>query len=98
MMEHCCDIMDYFSENKNSLLEYDPSVRSYSFYLHDDDTGTHQEFYFCPWCGTTLPKELDEEWGKILEKEYGIEDPGWKKPEELPEEFRSDTWWKKRGL
>ncbi len=97
-MKHCCQNMEYYASNKNSLLEYDPTVRSYRFIIYDSKNGTHQMLWYCPWCGRKLPEELDEEWGEILEKEYGIEEPGWKKLEELPEEFRTDEWWKKRGL
>ena len=40
---------------------------------------------------------------EILEKEYGItaaqwDAPGWDDDVDLPEEFRTDEWWKKRGL
>ena len=97
-MKHCCKNMEYYANHNNYLLEYDSSVRSYRFIIHGSSSGTHQILYYCPWCGIKLPKELDEEWEAILEKEYGIKEPGWKKTEELPEEFKTDEWWKKRGL
>ena len=56
--------------------------------------------FYCPWCGSKLPKRLGKEWGEVLEKEYGI-DAGnvfakeWKK---LPKELKTDKWWKDRGL
>ena len=99
-MEHCCSIMtDYICrEDKNSIIQYDSSTRLYTLKLIDISHGTHQIIKYCPWCGKKLPKELDEEWSNILEREYGIKEPGWKKPNELPKEFWTDEWWKKRGL
>jgi len=98
-MKHCCDVMDYQATENKILVKYEPDARSYRFILHGDRNGTHQSFEYCPWCATKLPEELGEEWGEALEKELGIQDPfidpGY---ENLPEEFRTDVWWKKRGL
>ena len=58
-----------------------------------------QGIFYCPWCGTKLPKDLLDEYFDILEKEYSIDDP--RRAEEagiLLEEFKSDEWWKKRNL
>ena len=53
---------------------------------------------YCPWCGAELPKVLSDEWFDILEEEYGIEDPTNEEKDKVPEEFKTDEWWKKRGL
>jgi hypothetical protein len=48
---------------------------------------------YCPFCGAKLPTDLcDEHFDAIRDPETGkVLDP-------LPEEFKSDEWWKKRGL
>lgn len=98
-MEHCCHNMTWYASNKNDILQYDADCRAYHFLVPNGRNGTHQSFSYCPWCGKELPKDLEEEWGEALEKELGITDPfidpGY---ENLPEEFRTDAWWKKRGL
>jgi len=56
---------------------------------------------YCPFCGKKLPKELDDDdMDPYLMKEYGwTEDDCWGYPRrELPDEFKTDEWWKKRGL
>jgi len=65
----------------------------------DDITGC--KIYYCPFCGKKLPKELDDDdMDPYLMKEYGwTEDDCWGYPRrELPDEFKTDEWWKKRGL
>lgn len=99
MREYCCNIMEYYATNKNSLIEYVPETRSYSFYLLDHPHGTRQKMYYCFWCGSQLPEDFSEEWEKILREEYGIEDAGftWNQ-DNIPPEFKTDKWWKNRGL
>ena len=101
MMKHCCKVMNYYIENydQDSLVYYDESIRSYALKLHNVECGgTHRGMLFCPWCGSRLPEELDEEWGAILKKEYGITEPFFEDKDKVPPEFRTDEWWKKRGL
>jgi hypothetical protein len=43
-------------------------------------------------------KDIYSEWCDILEKEYGLTDPRGKDANEVPAEFQTDEWWKKRGL
>ena len=53
----------------------------------------------CPFCGHKLPPDLWDRYFNILEKEYNIDDPDdEEKTKDLPKEFKSDAWWKKRGL
>ena len=100
----CCYDMDAHIEDKefDRLIEYQPDTRSYSFRLYENGkyAGVWQPLYHCPWCGTELPEDLSEKYEEILEQEYGITDwgkPGW--PEGMPpKEFRTNEWWKKRGL
>ena len=93
--------MDYALSGKNgNLVEYMPEVRSYSlrFYRGDEFTGMEKELWYCPWCGKELPKDLDGIWGETLEREYGLTEEERDEGSKIPEEFKTDEWWKKRGL
>lgn len=70
---HCCDSMYNITvaEDDELLIIYEPNIRYYSFMMHEKPkrpnfsrkTGYCVQLFYCPWCGTELPKELDEEWG-----------------------------------
>ena len=59
---------------------------------------------FCPFCGNRLPDEglIEDAWYTCLENEFGLSyDPkdNWEQFfESVPEEFKTDEWWIKRGL
>jgi hypothetical protein len=97
---YCCKSMEdqVLFPLEEALIKFSPEFRSYDFVLHGKKYGAYRDIFYCPWCGTKLPKDLGEEWGELLEKEYGLEDPGWMKTEDLPKEFQTDEWWRKRGL
>jgi hypothetical protein len=107
-LKHCCAHMDRYTTTRDKvdfIIVYKPDMRSYSFLLYDHGKyiGVRQRLWYCPWCGTKLPEDLTEEYEEVLEKEYGItakdwDAPGWSDEIHLPEEFRTDEWWKKRGL
>ena len=95
---HCCSKMDYAVQDERIPIKYSPIFRSY-FLPFTTMKGVVHPITHCPWCGKELPKELYEEHFDTLKKEYNIEpgldivhDPN------IPEEFKSDEWWKKRGL
>jgi len=95
----CCWEMDLMLQNKSNLynLKYDFTVREY--YLKSLEGPYIHIIEFCPWCGIYLMKGLRDEWFDILEKEYGLDDPSWPEQEaKVPVEFKTDEWWKKRGL
>ena len=64
---------------------------------------TPDAIYYCPYCGSRLPRSLWDEWYNALEDEYNLfyderteyHDDFLRR---VPPEFRSDEWWKKRGL
>jgi hypothetical protein len=105
----CCEMMDLHLETyPNELIKYDPIQNSYnvrSDALHDWEPGT--TYYcmdYCFWCGVKLPSFVSKLYD-ILEEEYGIhqsviEDKDFEIGIEtrLPEEFKTDKWWKKRGF
>lgn len=80
---------------------YDVADRS--FFVYDAGDNHHGVcIKYCPFCGTELPQNLiDERWDTILEElgvDYLTEDDGNPPKKELPPEFQTDEWWKKRGL
>ena len=78
-------------------VRYNPRFRGYGIRILDGGSSV-QTLYFCPWCGGKLPDAdaLTDKWFKILEEmlpEFdGFADT------RTPDEFKSDEWWKKRGL
>jgi hypothetical protein len=106
-LKHCCGHMDKYITmgEEDPIIEYESTIRSYTFLLREDNKyiGVNQQLWYCPWCGTKLPEKLSHKMEEVLEKEYGItakdwDAPGWDDDLNLPEEFRTDEWWKKRGL
>ena len=96
---HCCKKLDKYLKIKQMPLQYYYIERQYG--IHIKHSRSMYLAFYCPWCGEKLPKELTENYFEILEKEYGIDDPFHeerKNPNTFPEEFKSDEWWKKRGL
>lgn len=101
--EHCCNTMrSYLNDpyNEYELVQYNADVRSYRFPLYCDGKydKVQQLLFYCPWCGKKLPNELAEEWDDILETQYGLSENDRLDDSKLPEDFKTDAWWKKRGL
>jgi len=97
LISHCCKQMTTYIDDPRVPIKYSKKIRSYS--IPRKGKTVVQVIHYCPWCGKKLPKQLRDEYFEILEREYGIEpdldsylQPG------FPEEFKDDTWWKKRGL
>ncbi len=55
---------------------------------------------FCPMCGTKLPADLIDEWMAIIEQRFHMSGGFLSNREQkkIPKEFKTDEWWKKRGL
>jgi hypothetical protein len=97
-MKYCCENFEYYID-KDLELKYSCITRSYHLtLLYDDACCTAQEIWYCPWCGTKLPSNLNLAWSKVLREEYGIKDPIFDDKDKVPPEFETDEWWKKRGL
>ena len=95
---HCCEKMDYALQDARIPLKYSPVYRIYFLPLKGMKA-VGQPINYCPWCGKKLPNELKSKFFEIVKREYGIEpDIDILKNPSLPEEFKSDEWWKKRGL
>ena len=106
-MNFCCDTMQRYIDEHN--LFYDPSIREVMFYIKSNDkTGYQPEYYkspciYCPYCGAKMPNQLNVDengnspYADALEEAVGKEYCDITE-DEIPEEFKSDAWWKKRGL
>lgn len=93
---HCCLTMDASLKNPLELiLYYDPVYREYEVRAKN-----HAGFVleFCPFCGKKLPKSLHRELDTALEQEYGLDMSLGIKKKNMPAEFLTDEWWKKRRL
>jgi len=96
--QHCCELMEKFVSDPRIGINYNQKFREYSIDLILIKAAK-QDIFHCPFCGFKLPRGLREEYCNILEGKFGIDcifDS--KKIERLPEEFKNDEWWKKRGL
>lgn len=97
-MTNCCSTMIYNIGLSDSLVSYDPESRDYSFIMRGYNEGAYTIIYYCPWCGVKLPDSLGDEWCKIVKEKFGydaVSADEWKK---LPKEFKTEEWWRKRGL
>lgn len=92
--KHCCDQMSFHIHEKEKIIIFVPEFREYSIRA---SKSIIQRIDFCPWCGIKLPTDLREEFFDILDKEYNLDTLCLDK-RKIPKEFRSDEWWKKRGL
>ena len=94
----CCKLIEQCLNDIQVPLKYKPIFREYYMPLINNK-GVMYTIYSCPWCGTKLPKDLRDEWFDILENEYKLEPTSdLDNVKGLPEEFRSDQWWKNRNL
>ena len=94
----CCLDMDLMLTKEEPVYKigYNPHIREYFL---ESVEGYIRTIEYCPWCGSQLPKSLGDEWFDILEKEYGLDLPDIpQQRKKVPAEFKTDEWWKKRGL
>lgn len=94
MSKICCEHMGDILTNYK-IVSYRESIRLFSLDLL---VGMQKEIWFCPWCGTKMPDNLDTAWQRTLREEYALQDPIFDDKDKVPQEFRTDEWWKKRGL
>jgi len=95
---HCCSEMDNILNEKKAYIGYSPKVREYFINLRNDQVAIYRISY-CPWCGEKSPESLRNLWFNILRTKHNLSNPLRKEQENLvPDEFKSDEWWKKRGL
>jgi hypothetical protein len=104
MNKVCCNNITLLINDPKSPLEYDPAKRLYSLvsvpraFRKQNELCVAYEIAYCPCCGTKLPQELSNEWFAIIEKEFGIPSALDEGIDNLPEEFKTDEWWRNRRL
>lgn len=91
----CCKHMDD-AINKYRVIELEEEMRGY--FIPTTPNGVVLALFFCPFCGVNLGKRLNAEYFDTLEKEYGIDDPDIINYTNIPDEFKTDEWWRRRGL
>lgn len=110
-MEYCCEFLQTSVERKQ--MKYDLVSGCFWFYINDEEWGGKGAFAlshcaYCPFCGAKLPPDrlsMQKDYGEGLtsiyweeiEKAVGKEECEITE-DEIPEEFKTDEWWKKRGL
>ncbi|MCP5468591.1 MAG: hypothetical protein H7A32_04915 [Deltaproteobacteria bacterium] len=82
-------------QEKEVLIDYEPKFREYGIFASPEKTSV-QIISFCPWCGKKLPSSLGDQWFKEIMDELHI-DPVHDE-EKITQEYKSDSWWKQRGL
>src|SRR3990172_50106 len=92
----CCPDMNFVLNDSLFNIEYNISIIEY--YLKSVRESYIRTFEFCPWCGYQFMSNLRHVLFDILEKEYGLNLRIPQHREEIPAEFETDEWWKKRGL
>lgn len=88
----CCSTMFFHLTEKEQIMRYQKSTRIFGIFVKDSVIQTIQ---YCPWCGRKLPKQLGQELASIIFDGLNLDsydDP------RMPEEFKTDEWWKKRNL
>jgi hypothetical protein len=100
-MEYCCTKMKNALNNTRMPIEYSPIAREYYLVFRDGPPFRIHAISHCLWCGEQLPKNLRETFFEVLEKECNRDRKtigDIMSDEDIPLEFKSDAWWKKRGL
>lgn len=94
----CCKEMNLFLLDTRDPIKYNPIFREYYIELYNQHNIITMDF--CPWCGGKFSESLRVKFFDVLESEYEIvTDIGeYKNRTDIPKEFQSDEWWKKRLL
>ena len=102
--DFCCDdihshLIGPDEDGCEIQLKYFSDIRDYAIPYKPRKGGGYQLISFCPWCGSKLPSSLDEKMVKILKNEYRYDFVNKSICDyKIPKEFKTDEWWKKRGL
>lgn len=92
-IEFQCNVHSNIFECPDKIISYDLKFDEYSIIIHDSGESTI-DIGYCPWCGTKLPNPKRDLWFDELEK-LGYDDPV---EQDIPVEFNSDIWYKKRNF
>jgi hypothetical protein len=104
MNNHCCKAFQLLIGDPEVPIEYYSEIRAYDLivpprFLKKNEFAVGFAISHCPRCGTELPRCLADEREMILKRDYGLTDLcDEEQKKHIPEEFKTDVWWKKRGL
>jgi hypothetical protein len=93
----CCFDQQELNKYVNSGFIYNTRFREYGIKTVRQ-RGPYLVMNYCLWCGRQLEPSLRDLWAKLLQKEHGIANPFETPIAQLPKSFRTDEWWKRRGL
>jgi hypothetical protein len=91
-------------EDPLAPIKYASEIRSYALtipacYRKKNEICVSFMITHCPRCGTKLPRDLADEWSEIVRRDYHVTDElDDEQFKQLPQEFKTDEWWKNRGL
>jgi len=92
---YCCKSLKMHHEKEGFPLFYEKTKRYFGMLAQG--SSCFQLVSFCPFCGYQFPSDVIHAFYRTLEREYGIaQDDIKENGQNLPEEFKSDIWWKKR--
>lgn len=104
----CCDALEAIVDDPDCPLKYKAYVREFILTAPDYLRKKSKKYNIiypnytishCPRCGTKLPESLFDEWYDVMEKEFGLTGMiGQDREHLIPEQYKTDEWWKKRGL
>jgi hypothetical protein len=93
----CLDDGKELNKYCQSNLIYNTRFREYGIKAVRQ-RGPYTPMIYCLWCGRQLEPSLRDLWAKLLQKEHNIAKPFKTPITQLPKSFRTDEWWKRRGL
>jgi hypothetical protein len=97
-MKHCCENLEKFVSEGEISLFFSSRERFYGINYKPRTGGGIQLIEYCPWCGTKLPKNLIDEYAELVFDELGLDPLDTNYNKKMPKEFKTDEWWKNRGL
>ena len=96
---HCCKALESMLSDPRSMIVYNRKFNEYGAVFKRSTA--YMTMDFCCFCGKQFPLSLRDTWFEVLEKDYGIEasiSMTKQEKKQVPAEFFTDEWWKKRRL
>jgi hypothetical protein len=94
---YCCyKWQRYVLTDPRVPITYNPQMRFF-YVMVEEDTPFVQNLERCLLCNKKWPKCLVEEWVRTIKKEWAFDPTYGKNDWRIPDEFRTDEWWKNRG-
>lgn len=94
----CCRVMATAVAEGDCPVAYDPVFRQWRLLQLYHRVHRDWELEYCPWCGTALPNEQGDEWTRRVEQLGFTEGGHYSEIPGLPEEYRTDRWWRDAQL